>query len=122
MSRTSVRQFGGSGNVDSSFDSITLIERGIVEDGSTVTLTLEEGSFYLLYTKEYNASTGAYRGHRLVTIVTPEGDLFGTTANAHVNSAASSNSGITINYPNDSTVTMVRSSSTYSFKYVLYKL
>ena len=96
-----------------------VIYSGKIEDEAEAILSLDPGGLYELFTAEYNASTGAYRGHRLVIIKAPEGELFGTVACAHGNAYASTNSGVTIGYPTDSTVTIKRSSATYAVTYVL---
>ncbi len=114
------RLFGSSGTVaGGKRTSSPAIYSGRIDDDTEVILTLEPGEIYELFTAEYNASTDAYRGHRLVIIKAPEWELFGTVACAHGNAYASTNSGVTIGYPTDSTVTIKRSSATYAVTYVL---
>ena len=102
---------------------LILVTKGEITDETVVSLEFDEaGGFYLLATKEYNASTKAYRGHHLYFIVTPEEDLFGTVAVARINAAASSNAGVTVTNVADSTVQVKRSSATYAVRYALYKM
>ena len=101
--------------------TIKLITSGEISTADVVTLEFEAGGFYLLVTKEWNASTYAYRGHHMFFIATPEQDLFGTVAVARVNAAASSNSGVTVSDIADSTVQIQRSSATYALRYALYR-
>lgn len=101
---------------------MALITEGEITDETVDTLEFEEGAFYVLYTKEFNASTGAYRGHHVIAIAAPEEALFGTVAVAHGNMYASTNNGATITYPTDSTVTIARSSATYAVRYALYRV
>lgn len=120
--RKLVQKFGTSGGVNNLPANIKLAESGELNDDTVKIITPEAGSFYLLASKEYNASSGAYRGHHLVVIAAPEAEVFGTVAAAHVNAAASTNSGVTVNYPNDSTVTIQRSSATYAVRFAVYRV
>lgn len=115
--RTSSRQFGTPRYLSGGQSSI--IYKGTIDDATVVELQLEAGGLYELFTAEYNASTGAYRGHRSRLIKAPEEELFGTTASATVNESASTNSGVTITMNADSSVSVSRSSATYAVKYVL---
>lgn len=117
-----VMQYGKSNLAKQSVDGIRLIERGEVTDGTTITLEFDSDSFYLLGTKEFNVSTAAYRGSRMHFISTTEEELFGTGSLAHITLGESNNSGITITYTNTGIVTLQRSSSSYGFRYFLYKL
>ena len=122
MSKSLAMQFGSSGMVSNLPDNIRLIDSGEVTDGTTVTLETEPGGQYALCVNEFNASSGAYRGHRIIVIASPEEDVFGSTACAHGTAYASSNAGVSTGYPNDSTITLQRSSATYAFRYAFYKL
>lgn len=108
-------QFGTSGRVDGRKTSI--IASGTIEDSSAVDIILDAGGLYELFTCEYNASTGAYRGHRSRLIKVPEIDLYGSVASATINESASTNSGVTITMNSDSTISIARSSATYAVRY-----
>lgn len=110
----------GSGNYGSnSRIAKSVIYKGTIDDGSTVTLTLDAGGLFEIFTAEYNATTYAYRGHRARLVKMPEESLYGTIAAATVNEAASTNSGVTITMNADSTISIARSSSTYAVKYIV---
>lgn len=111
-------QYGSRGLV-SNQSSTNVLFKGTIDDSNSVTLELPAGGIFELFTAEYNASTDAYRGHRLIIIKTPEESVYGTTACAYANAEASSNSGVTITYNNDSTITLAQSSPTYNVKYVV---
>ena len=122
MSKSLAMQFGSSGMVSNLPDNIRLIDSGEVTDGTTVTLETEPGSLYHVCTKEWNASTDAYRGHRMHVVAAPEEDKFGTVACERINTLHSDNYGVNIVYVSDSSITLTRSSSTYAFRYAFYKL
>lgn len=110
----------GSGNYGSnSRIAKSVIYKGTINDGNPVTLTLEAGGLFEIFTAEYNATTYAYRGHRARLVKMPEESLYGTVAAATVNEAASTNSGVTITMNADSTISIARSSSTYAVKYIV---
>ena len=115
---TLIMKYGNSGVAGG--NNSDMVYSGVVDDSNTDDLVFESSSIYVLYTKEYNASTGAYRGHRGVLIATPEEGV--TAAVGHTTFGASSNSGVTITYNNDGTVTIARSSATYAVKYAVYKV
>lgn len=115
-------QFGRAPTTVQNRSGMALITEGEITDETVDTLEFEEGGFYVLYTKESNASSGAYRGHHAIAIAAPEEALFGTVAVAHGNMYASANSGVTITYATDSTVTIARSSATYAVRYALYRV
>lgn len=110
----------GSGNYSSnSRIAQSVIYKGTIDDGNPVTLTLEAGGLFEIFTAEYNATTYAYRGHRARLVKMPEESLYGTVAAATVNEAASTNSGVTITMNADSTISIAQSSSTYAVKYIV---
>lgn len=88
----------------------------------TDTLTFTAGGLYLLFVQEWTTSNDTYRGHRVNVISAPEGTKFGTTAVAHGNAYSSTNEAGNISWPNDSTVTIRPSGSSYSLRYALYKV
>ena len=108
-------QFGTAGRVDGRKTSI--VASGTIEDSSAADIILDAGGLYELFTCEYNANTGAYRGHRSRLIKAPENDLYGSVASATINESASSNSGVTITMNSDSTISIARSSATYAVRY-----
>lgn len=122
MSKTLAMQFGSGGRVSNLPDNIRLIDRGEVTDATVITFEPEAGGQYLICTNEFNASSGAYRGHRIIVVAAPEENVFGTTACAHGTAYASSNAGVTTSYPSSSAVTIARSSATYAFRYAIYRL
>ena len=122
MSKTLAMEFGSSGKVSNLPANIKLVDSGEITDGTVHTFTPEANSGYLLFTKEFNASNDYYRGHRAVYIVTSEESVFGTGASQHISVAASTNSGVTISYLSNGSITLNRSSSTYAFRYAFYKL
>lgn len=111
--------YGAQGTGGSGGGPSAIIYKGTIDDASVVDLILTAGALYELFTAEYNASTGAYRGHRSRLIKAPEADVFGTTASQTINESASTNSGVTITMNADSSVSISRSSATYAVKYVL---
>ena len=114
------RRFGKPAYLNGAESAI--VYKGTIDDASEVTFTFEPSSLYELFTAEYNASTGAYRGHRLVEIYTPEEDIFGTTACNRGNAYASTNAGVTFTWNTDSTLTIKRNATTYAVKYVIRKV
>ena len=111
----------GSSGLAGTRDS-SLVYSGIVDDENAVDLIFDAGGMYMLYTTEHNAPSGAYRGHRAILIKVPEDAVYGSTACAHINAAASTNSGVSITYNSDSSVTVARSSATYAVRYAVYKI
>lgn len=122
MSKISVQQFGSVGKVSNLPQNIRLVMSEEITDATTYTITPEAGAMYILFSKEFNASNSNFYGERLVIISAPEVDKYGTTACNHGNAYASSNSGVTIGYPNDSTVTIQRSSATYAVRFAVYRV
>lgn len=117
MSKTLALRYGAAGHVKA--NQTAIVASGLIDSSAAVDLILEPGGIYELFTAEYNASTGAYRGHRSRMIKAPEEDKFGTTAAATINESASTNSGVTITMNSDSTISIARSSATYAVRYVL---
>ena len=116
-------RYGGESRPPEGIAPMTLLNRNTLGDGTTTdTLTLEAGCVYLLFTKEYNHNTGAYRGAHIRYIVAPEEARFGTDAPSLGTVSSSTNSGVTITANNDSTVSIKQSSSTYDVRYALYKV
>ena len=99
-----------------------LVYSGVVNDGDSAEIVLDPGCIYLLYTYEFNASTDAYRGSRCVLITVPNASLYGTTAVSHLALGASTNSGVSITYNSDSTITIARSAATYEVRYAVEKV
>ena len=122
MSKRLIEQFGSSGKVSNLPQNIRLVMSEEITDATIYTLTPEAGAMYILFSKEYNVSNSNFYGERLVIISAPEVDKYGTTACNHGNAYASSNSGVTIGYPNDSTVTIQRSSATYAVRFAVYRV
>lgn len=115
-------QFGRSGGVVQNRSGWKFIRGGEVTDDTTEVLSFAPGGMYVLVTKEWNASTSAYRGHHAYMIAAPEEDIFGTVAIARGNMYSSSNAGVTLTNNNDSTLSIKRSSATYNFRYALYRV
>lgn len=114
------RQFGSqSSPIENNTEDNAIIYMGTIDDATTITLTLDANGMFELFTSEYNTSTGAFRGCHQIIIITPEPELYGTTAAAHGTVYASSNSGVSITYNNDSTITLARSSNDYTVEYVI---
>lgn len=112
----------GNGIVAKTASGLTLVASGEIDDASEVILEFGAGGEYLFFSHEYNASTGAYRGHRMLLIYTPEESLVGTTAISSGAAYGSSSTGITIINNSDSTMTIKRSSEAYALRYALYKV
>lgn len=115
-------QFGKNGGTVQNRPGLKFLRGGEVTDDTAVVLSFSPGGIYVLITKEWNASTGAYRGHRASLIAAPEEDVFGTVAPASIVMAASTNAGVTFTHNNDSTTTIKQSSTTYNFRYALYRV
>ena len=115
------RQFGGSSYIGGT-DGLKLVTSDVLTGTESKVIEFEPSGCYLLFCNEWTTSSGAYRGHRVVSIVTPEPDLFGTTAIARGNAYSSTNSGVTLTNNNDSTMTIAGSSATYSVRFWLYRV
>lgn len=94
----------------------------LVGNTDTKVLTFEAGGYYLLFTAEWTTSSGAYRGHRIISIKAPEEAVFGSAQIARGNAYASTNSGVTLTNNADSTLSIKSSSANYSVRYSLYKV
>lgn len=122
MSRNVSMQFGRSGGVVQNRPGWKFIRGAEITDDTTEVLSFAPGGLYVLVTKEWNASTAAYRGHHAYMIAAPEEDVFGTVAIARGNMYASTNAGVTLTNNNDSTLSIKQSSATYNFRYALYRV
>ena len=85
-------------------------------------ITLPVDSAFELVTIERNQSTKAYRGSRIIFIVTPDAEMYGNENCKHYTEASSSDSGVTITYNSDSTIEIKPSSSTYSVDYQITQI
>lgn len=122
MSKKLAQKFGSSDKENNLPAGIRLIDSGEIDDETVITLAPEPGGLYLLAVKEWNASTSAYRGHRLHVIAVPESDRYGSYACQRINTLHSDNSGCTITYVADSTITVERSSATYAVRWAFYRV
>lgn len=111
-----IMQYGAPSSVNNAKES-AIIASGTIDDGNAITLELQAGHLYELFTAEYNKSTFVFRGMHKWYVYAPEASIFGTVAVSHVSEAASTNSGVTITWNNDSTISL--SQSTYGVKYIL---
>ena len=115
-----IMRYGASGDRSgAAAGDDAIIYSGSIDNGGTVELSFEAGGMYQLFTAEYTISSGAYRGHRQINIKAPEAAVFGTVACAYQAAQASSNSGVSITYNADSTITLAQSSTTYGVVYVV---
>lgn len=114
-----IMRYGAPGDRAGAAGDDAIIYSGSIDNGGTVELTFEAGGLYQLFTAEYTISSGAYRGHRQINIKAPEAAVFGTVACAYQAAQASSNSGVSITYNTDSTITLAQSSTTYGVIYVV---
>lgn len=111
----------GTGGGQSAGQESSIIAQGLIDDGNPVVLDVfEAGGLYELTTAEYAISNSATRGFRKILIYAPESAWFGSSALSRVNEAASPNSGVTITFNTDSTLTI--SQSTYAVRYILRDL
>lgn len=115
-------QFGKNGGTVQNRPGLKFIRGGEVTDGTAVALSFAPGGIYVLFTKEWVVSSGAFYGHRAILLTAPENDIFGTTGMTRSSMAASSNSGVTLTHNSDSTITLNRSAATYAFRYALYRV
>jgi len=122
MSKRLIEQFGSSGKVTNYPQGMKLIESMELTDASVYTLVPEAGSMYLIFSREYNVSNNNFYGERMVILSAPEPAKYGTTACNHGSVYASANAGVSIGYPNDSTVTIQRSSATYAVRFAVYRV
>lgn len=122
MSRSVSMQFGKSGGVVQNSPGIKYISGGDIVDDTTVILEFAPGGIYLLFTTEWTASSGVFRGHRASLITAPEEKVFGTVAVARSSMAASQNAGVSITLNNDSTLSIKQSSTAYNWRYSLYRV
>ena len=117
---TLAMEYGSSGRVSKATSNI--VASGIIDDATVVDIILDVGCIYMLFTAEYNASTGAFRGEHVWVIKSPEESQYGTTAASRGSVFASQNSGVTVTNNNDSTISISRSSATYAVRYALMKI
>ena len=122
MSRNVSMQFGRSGGVVQNRPGWKFIRGGEVTDDTTEVLSFAPGGLYILVVKVWNASTGAYRGHAMYFIAAPEEDVFGTVAIARATAATGGTISLTLTNNSDSTLSIVQSSSTYNWRYALYRV
>ena len=119
---TLAMEYGSSGRVNTNGVGMRQVLKGDITDATVITFIPDVGGCYLLFTKEWNASTGAYRGHRMHVVAVPEEARYGSYACQRLNTVHSDNAGVTITYVNDSTITIERSSATYAVRYAIYKV
>lgn len=117
-----VMQYGDVQKGPMAPQGLELLDAGTVLDDTTVELTFEPGGMYALFCGEFNISTGAYRGQRAFLLQAPQDSFFGTVSVHQGTLYSSSNSGVNISTPSDSTLTIKQSSSIYGFRYALYKV
>lgn len=122
MSRNVSMQFGKSGGVVQNRPGLKFIRGGEVTDETAEVISFAPGGMYVLAVKVWTASSGAYRGHALYFIAAPEEDVFGTVAIARATAATGGTVSVTITNNSDSTLTIVQSSSTYNWRYALYRI
>ena len=122
MSRNVAMQFGRNGGVAQNKPGLKFIRGDRILDDSTVVLPFAPGGMYILAVKVWTASTGAYRGHAMYFIAAPEEDVFGTVAIARATAATGGTVSVTLTNNNDSTLSIVQSSSTYNWRYALYRV
>lgn len=121
-SRNVSMQFGKSGGVVQNRPGLKFIRGGEITDDTAEVLSFAAGGMYVLAIKVWNASTGAYRGHGMYFVAAPEEDVFGTVAVARATVATGGTVSVTITANSDSTLTIVQSSSTYNWRYALYRI
>lgn len=108
MSSVKMR-FGGTRTISNTSNDVLARGQLVYVDGSddeSVTLNFIPGGIYDLDTQEFNSSTYAARGHRYIKIYVPDGDGFATRAVSYSAIVTTTNSGVTIAYNDDSTVTL----------------
>lgn len=111
----------GTNKAGKGYAGLDLATSGEITDSTPVILTFDEGGMYLLFVAEYRISNGAFRGQRVISIKAPESEVFGTTAVNRGTLYSSSDSGVTLTYNNDSTLSIAQASSAYAVRYALYK-
>lgn len=112
----------GAGSTISNKPGLKFIRGGAVLDDTAEVLSFVPGGIYVLFTSEWNATTGAYRGHHAYLIAAPQDELFGTTAIARISMASSTNNGMTLTNNSDSTLTLKQASTTYNWRFALYRV
>ena len=122
MSNTLAMEFGAVGKVNQGSAGMRMVVSGEINDETVFTFVPDAGAMYLLATNEWNASTGAYRGHRLHVVAVPEESKYGTVACQRINTLHSDNYGVSITYNSDSTIDIERSAATYAVRYAIYKV
>lgn len=83
---------------------------------------LQPDSLYLLITGEWQINSGALRGRHAWLLQTPDSTVFGTVAAVGTAMAASTNSGVTVSYPSDTSLKIQCSSASYRVQAALYLL
>jgi len=122
MSRNVSMQFGKNGGAVQNRPGLKFIRGGEVTDETAEVINFAPGGMYVLAIKVWNASTGAYRGHALYFVASPEDEVFGTVAVARATAATGGTVSVTITNNSDSTLTIVQSSTTYNWRYALYRI
>ena len=122
MSRNVSMQFGKNGGAVQNRPGWKFVRGGEVTDETAEVISFAPGGMYVLAVKVWTASSGAYRGHALYFIAAPEDEVFGTVAVARATAATGGTVSVTITNNSDSTLTIVQSSSTYNWRYALYRI
>ena len=115
-------QFGRAGTPAKNRPGWKFIRGGEIDDGTAENISFTPGGVYILVCVQWNASSGARQGRQVSLICAPEEPLFGTTASTRDTLVSGGTSRVTYTLNNDSTLTIVRSNSSYAWRYALYRI
>ena len=122
MSRNVSMQFGRSGGVVQNRPGWKFIRGAEITDNTTEVLSFAPGGIYILICNQWTASSGARQGRQVYFICAPEEDVFGSSAITREALATGGTSRVTYTNNADSTLSMVQTSSSYNWRYALYRV
>lgn len=122
MIRNVSMQFGRAGTVPKNTPGIRFIQGDTIQDNTTVALSFAPGGIYLLFSSQWTLADGTRQGRQAWLICAPEEEKYGTTAITRESLASGGTARVTYTNNNDSTLSMVQTSSTYAWRYALYRV
>lgn len=122
MSRNVSMQFGRSGGVVQNRPGWKFIRGGEITDESTEVLSFAAGGIYILVCVQWTTDTGARQGRQVSLICAPEEDLYGTVASTRDALVTGGTARVTYTLNADSTLSIVRNGTAYSWRYALYRV
>ena len=115
-------QYGSAGSPVKNKLGVKFIRGGTIVDDTTEVLTFEAGGIYILACVQWTASDGTRQGRQISLICAPESEKFGTTACTREAMATGGTARVSYTLNSDSTISITRNNSAYSWRYVLYRI